>query len=152
MRVQDVMTEDVQTMAPDDPAEAAWELMRRRGFHHVVVTSGPGAVVGILSDADAGGTRGSSLRRGRTVEELMTRHVVTVEPSTTVKKAANLMRGRSIGCLVVIDRRRVVGIVTVADLLELLGRGSTRPTAAAKRWTLKHRTPHRKHVGATGVW
>lgn len=152
MRVQDVMTEDVQTMAPDDPAEGAWELMRRRGFHHVVVTSGAGAVVGILSDRDAGGTRGSVLRRGRTVEELMTRHVVTVDPSTTVKRAANLMRGRSIGCVVVANRGRVVGIVTVADLLELLGRGSSRPMAATKRWTLKHRTPHRKRVAPTGVW
>jgi CBS domain-containing protein len=152
MRVQDVMTEGVQTMAPDDPAEGAWELMRRHGFHHIVVTSGSGAVVGILSDRDAGGTRGGVLRRGRTVEELMTRHVVTVDPSTTVKRAANLMRGRSIGCVVVTNRRRVVGIVTVADLLELLGRGSNRPMAATKRWTLKHRTPHQKRVGATGVW
>jgi acetoin utilization protein AcuB len=152
MRVQDVMTEDVQTMGPDDPAEGAWELMRRHGFHHVVVTSGSGAVVGILSDRDAGGTRGSTLRRGRTVEELMTRHVVSVDPSTTVRKAANLMRGRSIGCVVVTNRGRVVGIVTVADLLELVGRGSNRPIAATKRWTLKHRTPHRKRVAATGVW
>lgn len=152
MRVQDVMTEDVQTMAPDDPAEDAWELMRRHGFHHVVVTTESGAVVGILSDRDAGGTRGHSLRRGRTVEELMTRHVVTVDPSTTVRKAANLMRGRSIGCVVVTNRGRVAGIVTVADLLELVGRGSTRPVTGTKRWTLKHRTPHRKHVAATGVW
>jgi CBS domain-containing protein len=146
------MTKDVQTMAPGDPAEGAWELMRRHGFHHVVVTNESGGVLGILSDRDAGGTRGGSLRRGRTVEELMTRHVVTVEPLTTVKRAANLMRGRSIGCVVVTSRRRVVGIVTVADLLELLGRGSIRPMAATKRWTLKHRTPHRKRVAATGVW
>ena len=152
MRVQDVMTEDVQTMAPDDPAEDAWELMRRRGFHHVVVTSESGAVVGILSDRDAGGTRGSALRRGRTVEDLMTRHVVTVDPSTTVRRAANLMRGRSIGCVVVTNRGRVAGIVTVADLLELVGRGSNRPIAATKRWTLKHRTAHRKRAAPTGVW
>ena len=152
MRVQDVMTEDVQTMSPDDSVEDAWELMRRQGFHHVVVTSGSSAVMGILSDRDAGGTRGSSLRRGRTVEELMTRHVVTVDPSTTVRRAANLMRGRSIGCVVVANRGHVVGIVTVADLLELLGRGSDRQIAATKRWTLKHRSPHRKRVAATGLW
>lgn len=152
MRVQDVMTEDVVTMLPDDSAEAAWELMRRNGFHHVVVTRGPGAVVGILSDRDTGGTRGASLRRGRTVEDLMTRNVVTVDPSVTVRKAANLMRGRSIGSVVVTNRGRVVGIVTVADLLELLGRGSDRPVATTKRWTLKHRAPHRKRVATTGVW
>jgi acetoin utilization protein AcuB len=151
MRVQDVMAENVQTISPTHAAEDAWELMRRGGFHHVVVTRGS-QVAGILSDRDAGGRQGAAMRRGRTVEELMTKAVVTVEPTTTVRKAANLMRGRSIGCLVVTDRARVVGIVTVADLLELLGRGSDRPVASARRWTLKHRTPHRKRRVATGVW
>ena len=76
MRVQDVMTKDVQTIAPTNAAEDAWELMRRHGFHHVVVTRGS-HVVGILSDRDAGGRQGTSVRKGRTVEELMTTHVVT---------------------------------------------------------------------------
>jgi CBS domain-containing protein len=151
MRVQDVMTENVQTLSPASAAEDAWELMRRGGFHHVVVTRGA-QVAGILSDRDAGGRGGALLRRGHTVEELMTRPVVTVGPTTTVRKAANLMRGRSIGCVVVTDRGRVVGIVTVADLLELIGRGSDRPVASVRRWTLKHRTPHRKRGTATGVW
>jgi acetoin utilization protein AcuB len=151
MRVQDVMTEDVQTISPGNTAEDAWDLMRTRGFHHVVVTRGS-SVVGVLSDRDAGGRLGRVVRRGHTVEELMTKPVVTVEPTTTVRKAANLMRGRSIGCVVVTDRGRVVGIVTVADLLEILGRGGDRPVHVAKRWTLKHRTPHRKRHTATGVW
>ena len=114
-----------------DAAEDAWELMRRHGFHHVVVTRGS-SVVGVLSDRDAGGPAGSMIRRGHTVEELMTTHVVTVEPTTTVRKAANLMRGRSIGCVVVTDRGRVVGIVTVADLLEILGRGD-RPAGDSRQ-------------------
>ncbi len=151
MRVQDVMTEDVETISPANAAEDAWELMRTRGFHHVVVTRGS-RVVGILSDRDAGGRRGTTVRRGHTVGELMTPRVVTVEPTTTVKQAANLMRGRSIGCVVVTDRERVVGIVTVADLLEILGRGGDRAVTVAKRWTLKHRTPDRKLHTATGVW
>ena len=151
MRVQDVMTENVQTMSASSAAEDARELMRRGGFHHVVVTRGP-QVAGILSDRDAGGPQGESVRRGRTVEELMTTPVVTVGPTTTVRKAANLMRGRSIGCLVVTNRGRVIGIVTVADLLELLGRGSDRSVTPARRFTLKHRVPHRKRDTATGVW
>jgi CBS domain-containing protein len=151
MRVQDVMTKDVKTIAPTSSAEDAWEVMRTHQIHHVVVTRGS-RVVGILSDRDAGGRRGALLRRGHTVEELMTKPVITVEPTATVRKAANLMRGRSIGCVVVTERGRVVGIVTVADLLELLGRGSDRPVPAARRWTLKHRAPHRKRQTATGVW
>jgi len=151
MRVQDVMTEGVQTIAPTSSAEDAWELMRRNDFHHVVVTRGS-RVVGLLSHRDAGGRQGAPVRRGRTVEELMTRPVVTLEPTATVRKAANLMRGHSIGCVVVTDRGRVVGIVTVADLLDLLGRGVDRPAALGERQTLRHRAPHRKHAAATGVW
>jgi acetoin utilization protein AcuB len=151
MRVQDVMTEDVQTIAPTSAAEDAWEMMRRHQFHHVVVIKGS-RVVGIVSDRDGGGRQGGSMRRGHTVGELMTTPVVTVGPTITVKKAANLMRGRSIGSLVVTNRGRVIGIVTVADLLEALGRGSERPVTAGRRWTLKHRTPHRRSVTAKGMW
>jgi CBS domain-containing protein len=151
MRVEEIMTERVATVTPTTAADDAWELMRQKGFHHLLVTTGA-RVVGVLSDRDSGGRLGASVRAGRTVAELMTGRVVTVDPTTTVRRAANLMRGRSIGCLVVTSRGRVVGIVTVADLLELLGRGVERPTPPAKRWGLRHRTPHRKQPASHGVW
>jgi CBS domain-containing protein len=43
------------------------------------------------------------------------------------------MRGRLIGCLPVVDGGRVVGIATATDVLEALGRGSSRPTVRARR-------------------
>lgn len=151
MRVQDVMTEAVEKIAPGAAAEDAWQVMRLHGIHHLVVAEGA-RIVGVLSDRDAGGRAGTSVRKGRTVADLMTERVVTVPPTTPIRKAANLMRGRSIGCLVVSNRGRVAGIVTVSDLLALLGRGEERPTTPAKRWTLKHRAPHRKRSTSAGVW
>jgi acetoin utilization protein AcuB len=151
MLVQDVMTESVQTVSQGSPADDAWNLMRAKRIHHLVVADGS-EVVGVLSDRDAGGIRGASVRRNRVVAELMTGQVLTVPPTTTVKKAASLMRGRSIGCLVVTKGRRIAGIITVSDLLELLGRGADRGVVATTRWTLKHRTPHKKRKRAPGVW
>ena len=151
MRVQDVMTTRVQTTSPGMPAEGAWNLMREKGVHHLVVTEAS-RIVGVLSDRDIGGRHGAPVRRDHTVGDLMTERVVTVAPDTPVRKAANLMRGRSIGCLVVAARERPVGIVTVADLLELIGRGIDRPVATTKRWTLRHRVPHRPRTQAPGVW
>ena len=55
------------------------------------------------------------MRKGRTVADLMTPHVVTATPTTTVRQAANLMRGRSIGCLVVTNGSRVAGNVLEAQ-------------------------------------
>ena len=152
MRVQDLMTEGVKTIAPAAAAEDAWNVMRLNRIHHLVVTTGS-RVVGVLSDRDVGGARGASVRKNSAVADLMTAPAVTVGPTTTVRQAANVMRGRSIGCLVVVESGRVAGIVTVSDLLELAGRGLDRGAVTSKRWTLRHRTPHRKvKGGVAGVW
>ena len=151
MRVQDVMTDRVLTVSPGIAAEDAWNTMRMRRIHHLVVTRA-GHIVGLLSDRDVGGDKGTLTRANRTAADLMTAKVVTVAPTMPVRKAANLMRGRSIGCLVVVDAARIVGIVTVADLLELIGRGMDLPVAEAARPALNHRVPHRKQHRATGVW
>jgi acetoin utilization protein AcuB len=151
MRVEDVMTRNVKTIAALTAADLAWNEMRRLGIHHLVVTTDTD-IVGLLSERDVGGRRGAALREDHTVSDLMTENVVTVPPEMTVRRAANLMRGHSIGCLVVVDQQRVIGILTVADLLELIGRGADRRVASTTRRTLNHRTPHRHKTTATGMW
>jgi CBS domain-containing protein len=151
MRIREVMSDEVQTVAPEMAADQAFEQMRLKDVHHLVVMRG-GQLVGLLSERDAGGRRGAALRQRRSVADLMTPQVVTIRPDATIRQAANLMRGRSIGSLVVVDGRKVAGIVTVSDLLALIGRGVERPVAATTRWTLKHRTPHRPRASAAGVW
>ena len=151
MRASEMMTVGVHTVSTAAAAEDAWDVMRQKGIHHLVVKDGS-ALVGVLSDRDVGSRRGAALRKGRSVGELMSPHVVTVDPSTPVRKVANLMRGRSIGCVVVTDRSRVVGIITVSDLLELLGRGVDRPQVRGNRVDVNHRAPHEKRHRSTGVW
>jgi acetoin utilization protein AcuB len=151
MRLQDVMTESVKTIEASAAAEDAWNLMRLHRIRHLVVTDS-NRIVGVLSDRDAGGRQGTSLRAHSTVADLMTAPAVVVEPTTTVRQAANTMRGRSIGCLVVVKSARAVGIVTVSDLLALLGRGVDHGAITRKRWTLNHRVPHRKSHGAAKAW
>ncbi len=71
---------------------------------------------------------------------------ITAAPGMTLRKAANLLRGRTIGCLPVMQDHELVGIVTTTDLLELVGRGVERPTTKGKRWVMKGRGPRRKSV------
>jgi acetoin utilization protein AcuB len=151
VRVAEVMTKNVQTISLDAWAADAWEVMRRKGIHHLVVLA-DSEVSGILSDRDAGGRSGASVRSGARVSDLMTRSVVTVDPETTIRRTANLMRGRTIGCVPVVDGKRLVGIVTVSDLLQIIGRGTARPARPTRRG-LHHRVPHRKGKGGSfGVW
>lgn len=151
MRLQDVMTAKLRTIAPTASAQDAWDVMRLHNIHHLVVTR-EGRAIGILSDRDVGSRRGVALRATRTVEELMTRPAVTASSTMTVRQAANVMRGRSIGCLVVVERGRPVGIVTVSDLLEVVGRGLGRGAATSARRMLQRRVPHKKVHTAVRAW
>jgi len=138
------MTTPVETVPLATPAEVAWERMRLQRIRHLVIVDSDGRIEGIVSERDLGGSHGAELRRNTAVEQLMTRQVVTATPSTTVREAANLLRGRTIGCLPVVRRRRPIGMVTVTDLLDLIGRGAERPVATSRRWTLKDRGPRRR--------
>ena len=151
MRVRDVMSTNLKTVAATLPAEEAWRWMRAMRIHHLVVLDGS-SIMGVISDRDFGGPNGAAVRADCVVGDLMTRDVVSVGPDTAVQRAANLMRGRSIGCVVVTERGRAAGIVTTSDLLELLGRGALRPAPVAKRPALNFRAPHRKRSRAYGVW
>jgi hypothetical protein len=44
------------------------------------------------------------------------------------------------------------GIVTVADLLDLLGRGMERTVTSSTRRLLQHRVPHRKQHRGAAAW
>ncbi len=132
MRLGEIMTGSVKTISPADSAEDAFRRMRLHRIHHLVVMDG-NAVAGIVSDRDLGGTGGAAVRRNRTVGELMTRDVATGTPRMTERQAANLLRGRSIGCLPVMDGSKLVGIVTITDLLEIVGEVTRRASTDA-RW------------------
>ena len=88
----------------------------------------------MISASDLGGKSGEPVRARRRVIDLMTEKLVVAQPETTVREAANLMRGHAVNCLPVFDRRdHLKGIVTVVDLLELIGRGTERPVTRAAR-------------------
>jgi len=122
MRLADIMSSPVETIDVDESAENAWNRMQLRKIHHLVVMK-EGEAVGVISARDLSGPRGVALRWAGSVEELMSPQIVTASPDTTVREAANLLRGRNIGCLPILRGRKVVGIVTITDLIEMVGRG-----------------------------
>lgn len=133
MRVREIMTRRVQTVSHTENAEAAWNLMRWKRIHHLVVTGEGGDVVGVVSARDLGGRDRDELRRVRPISAMMTAYAVKATPDMPVRQAANVMRGWNIGCLPVIEADgKLAGIVTVSDLLRLLAEQVPVP-ARAKR-------------------
>jgi CBS domain-containing protein len=137
MKVSQIMTRPVQTVKPGTRAAHARDRMRKNRIHHLLVQDGA-ELAGLLSARDlARCARRTTASKRMVVADLMTPRVVTVTPDTSVHRAADLMRGRSIGSLIVVDRGRAVGILTVSDLLERIDARSPQEV-----W-LQIGTPHR---------
>jgi acetoin utilization protein AcuB len=138
MRLREIMTETPDTITPETSVAQARAAMRTAGVHHLVVLEST-AIAGVVSDRDLRNLTGTLL-----VSAVMSGKIATASPDTTVREAANILRGRSIGSLPIVEKGRLVGIVTISDLLTLLGRGAQRPIAESTRWTLRKRGPRRK--------
>jgi CBS domain-containing protein len=135
MRIKDVMTTKVEQILPSATIEHAKTLMRLGAVHHLVVVENH-TVQGVIT---AQQVAEAPARGSLTVGALMTRHVMTASPDLPMRKAANMLRGSAVAALPVLDHGRLVGIVTVSDLLEVIGRGVERPVEKGKRWTLRNR-------------
>jgi CBS domain-containing protein len=147
MRVRDIMQTRVQTIDQEQNAEAAFSRMRLNRIHHLVVTAGPE----IVAERDLGGKDRQGMRQTLTVQSFMTPYAVKAKPGMTVRQAAALMRGWSIGCLPVVDGQGLVGIVTVSDLLDLVARGEPRRTAPTGTRTAKRTARRPAGRPTTGV-
>jgi CBS domain-containing protein len=142
MRVREIMSEPVETVPPIMRLEEARDLMRGLRLHHLIVKES-GKVVGVLSTSDVDRARRRSDEADLRVGDVMSLNVASIDQNETVRRAANLMQGHSAGCLAVTGGRKLVGIVTVSDLLRLLGKGGER-RVASPRADLHYRVPHRK--------
>ena len=52
------------------------------------------------------------------VKDVMTKNVITIDSSASVKKAAELMDKHDIGCIIVMNGGKPIGIITERDMLK----------------------------------
>ena len=135
MLVGERMSHPVITIPPDMPIIDALNLMKREHIRRTPVVK-DGKLVGIVSDKDllnASPSPATTLSIWEinyhlskiTVEEIMTKEVITVTEDTPIEQAARIMADNKIGGLPLMRGDKVVGIITETDLfklfLELLG-------------------------------
>ncbi len=111
------MTHDPVVAGPDDNLSSVETKMRDGDFRSVPVVKA-GAVVGIITDRDIRSHAG--MLEQTKVADAMTEDLITVTPSSTIHDAARLLRERKIGGLPVVEGGRLIGIITVNDVLDAL--------------------------------
>jgi len=109
---------DIYSVGPDDTVYDALRLMADKNIGAVVVQSEQ-RVEGIFSERDyarkvilLGKTSKQTL-----VSEIMTSHVVCVEPEWTVDQCMALMTEKRIRHLPVMHEGRLVGVVSIGDVV-----------------------------------
>jgi acetoin utilization protein AcuB len=136
MFVNERMSHPVISVHPDLSIQDALALMRQERIRRLPVVDTRGKLVGIVSDRDllhASPSDATSLSVWElnyliskiTIEQIMTKDVITVAPDTPVEEAARVMADNKIGGLPVLQEQELVGMITETDLfkifLELLG-------------------------------
>lgn len=135
MYVKNRMTKVVYTLASNEPITEAVALMREKSLKRVPVVEGDN-VVGILTQGDiqkVSPTKGTSLSifeinyllSKTIVKDAMTKQPITIEADALLEEAAVIMRQNRIGTLPVVEKGKLVGIITESDIfdafIDLLG-------------------------------
>lgn len=119
-KVRFVMTPKVVGATPVDDLNHAARIMWEGDFGMVPVTQPDGSLVGVITDRDvcmAAYTRGQALT-GVPIDVAMARTVFTCSPDDTVYQVLDLMREHRVRRVPVVDDAgRLVGVVTLADLV-----------------------------------
>ncbi|MDH3202216.1 MAG: CBS domain-containing protein [Myxococcales bacterium] len=127
--VRDLMSVPVKTVGPTAPLREVIRLMEEGHIRHVPVVDEKQRLLGIVSHRDvlrsqegslSGAPTGEQSHMNRWIEArwLMTKEVRTVNPDTPALEAALSMRSHGYGCVPVVERGILVGMVTEADFVE----------------------------------
>ena len=143
MQVADIMRTEVKTADAEDTFADVAKAMRSYGISSVVVLQSGGKLAGIVTERDivnlvaAGGDPNSV----KVVHGMTRRHLETVGPKVDIAEAADKMVSLNIRLLPVVDRGKVVGIVSIRDLTkwaaEELSGGHEMPDIARSQKALK---------------
>ncbi len=121
------MSRKVVSISADDTLRIVKEIMEGGSVRHLPVVR-RGDLVGVVSQRDLlkaslsnvmglPAEEHSLFLEGVSISEVMTAPPITVEADATVQAAAKLMAERKIGCLPVLDKGKLLGIVTETDVL-----------------------------------
>lgn len=139
MLVGEVMQCEVLTLKEDDSLHIGLVTMLKRGVRHAPVMR-DGALVGILSERNALAHRATHGRDG-SVAAAMVAQPYVVDPETSLETASGMMATHKIGCLPVVVREKLVGIITRTDLLTAFAQDPVRrvPEAALAKDVMQTR-------------
>ena len=120
MLARDIMTRTVYTIHPEASAQEAAQLLDQKRISGAPVIDAVGLLIGIVTEADI---ISKVDREGLCVTDIMTHELITVTEETSIEEIAALLSQRKIKRVPVVEERRLVGIVSRADIVHAVASG-----------------------------
>ena len=128
--VRDVMSAEVTTLDANDKLAIADDVMRLGRIRHMPVLEPDGSIAGVVSQRDLfRGALARNLGYGEhaqqkllgilDVKDVMTNDPATIGPDEPLSEAASRLYESKIGCLLVVEKEKLVGILTEGDFVRL---------------------------------
>ena len=127
MRADALMTSDPRTCQPEDDLHCALRIMRMENCGIVPVTKGYGEtrVVGVVTDRDIALHLGATDARASAVkvQDVMSTSLVSCAPDDDAHEVSRRMQAAQVRRVLVLEGRRLVGVISTADLARATGYG-----------------------------
>ena len=139
--VKSLMTAKVETIESKESLTQALRKMVKRNIGSIVVVEGA-SPVGILTERDisryvARGTSGLKTQ----VKKLMSGPLITIPPSSTTQEAITTMLKHGVRRLPVVEKGKLIGIVSQRDLLRWVLRVTNEPIIPPELREILERQP-----------
>lgn len=134
IKVKGIMNRRPPTTSQDTSIEDLIKRLRRQREDYLLVVNKKRELVGIVTESDilhtlkipsrhavVGGSAAKEVGKGAAtkVSEIMTKHPLTVVPDMSIRDALNLMIAHKFRHLPVVERKKLVGLIAIRDILSI---------------------------------
>ena len=117
LTVHDRMNKKIITAMEDDSAELVLKMMLWKDIHHAPILNYNMELAGLLTWTDVETYLKEPELLKENISSIMTKDVITVEPTTKLSEAKEIMEKNNFNCLPVVNENRLIGIITSNDIV-----------------------------------
>jgi acetoin utilization protein AcuB len=117
MIVRHCMSTELVTIHKEASIQEALSVMKRHSIRHLPVVDTESTLLGWVTDADLRGVLIASMLEELTLEDVMVRKPYVAQPDMPLDEVAQLILEKRIGGLPIVERGKLIGVITVVDIL-----------------------------------
>ncbi len=128
IKVEDMMTRNPHTLLRSNNLADAKNMMQELDIRHVPIVDAEKRLLGVVSHRDVLAAQESSLQKlpesssytlNTPLQDVMKSGVMSVAPQAGLKESALYMQKHKVGCLPVVEKGQLVGIITDSDFVTI---------------------------------